>query len=52
MDFTTFLWAKFIVLVVLAGAYGFWKGLKGQPLQGPGQTEGTKAPAPRDSEVS
>ena len=50
MDFTDFLWLKLIVLAVLAGAYGFWRGVKGLPLQEPGRPEGTAARAPRGSQ--
>lgn len=33
MEFTDYLWIKFWVLVGLAGVYGFWRGISGQPLE-------------------
>lgn len=33
MEYTDWLWIKFGVLVVLAGIWGFWRGITGQPLE-------------------
>lgn len=33
MDYTDWMWIKFGVLVLLAGIWGFWRGITGQPLE-------------------